>query len=100
MRGLFARALDDTPDVIVLLTDGYAMTRDENEYEDKYGGCIGYPNSLICAVNEKTEQVDVAQISKGRPLPPVIAVTVKRHDAVWLKNLAEATGGAYVDAAP
>ena len=109
VRGLFARALDDAPDVIVLLTDGYPLSRADNEYEDKYGGCGGYPNSLICAVNETTEQVDVAQLASGgsttwppssRPLPPIITITVKRHGAVWLHNLAEATGGAYIDAAP
>ena len=40
------------------------------------------------------------RIADGARLPPVIAVSVKRHGARWLQNLAEATGGAFVDVAP
>ena len=44
--------------------------------------------------------MDLRRIADGKPLPPVITVSVSRHDATWLRNLAEATGGAHVDVAP
>lgn len=99
ISNLFARALEDAPEAIVLVTDGHKMTREEIEYEDRWGGCRAYPNLLRCYVDERDEQVDVGRLARGRALPPVIAVTVVRHDSRWLRNLAEATGGAYVDAA-
>jgi hypothetical protein len=100
VSNLFARALADAPDVIVLLTDGIPLSSGDFEYEKKYGGCGAYPDSLICYVQEGSEQVDLARLGSGKPIPPVIAVSVKRRRAQWLLNLAEMTGGVYVDGAP
>lgn len=97
-RGLVIRALADAPEVIVLMSDGEAAT--DHSYEDKYGGCGVYPTSFHCTVNEKTEEIDVAQLAGNKTMPPVIAISVKRQHAKWMMNLAEATGGVYLDARP
>ena len=96
-----ARAVIDRPDVIVLMTSGELQPHNSSaSYERQYESCGVAPTYLYCYVDDATERVDLARIANGARLPPVVAVTVKRHDARWLQNLAEATGGAYVDAAP
>jgi hypothetical protein len=93
---VFARALLDAPDVIVFMSDGEAAT--DHAYEDKYGGCGVYPHSFHCTVNEKTEELYPDRLFGRKPMPPVIAISVHRKDSTWMKNLAEATGGVYLDA--
>jgi hypothetical protein len=97
-RGLLRRALEDTPEVIVLMSDGRPLT--DHAYEDKYGGCNAYPDSFHCSIDEKTEQVHLDQLASNKTLPPVIAISVKRQQAKWMMNLAEMTGGVYLDAHP
>lgn len=97
-RGLLRRALDDRPDVIVLMSDGRALT--DHAYEDKYGGCNVYPDAFHCTVDEKTEVVHLEQLASNKTLPPVIAISVHRQQSKWMINLAEATGGVYLDAHP
>lgn len=100
VRGQLLRALEDAPDVIVLLTDGYPQRRENDDYERMHENCQVAPSILYCYVDETSEAVDLQRIADGKPLPPVITVSVARHDATWLRNLAEATGGAHVDVAP
>jgi len=100
VRGLLLRALADSPDVIVVLTDGSNLLRKHSDYERKYEECDVAPSYLYCYVDETTEAVDMARIADGAELPPVIAISVQRHGATWLQNLAESTGGVYVDVAP
>lgn len=98
--GQFDRARKDGADVIVLFTNGYRQPRDSPDYERMYTNCALQPTYLYCYVDDATERVDLARLGQGQRLPPVVAVTLVRHEAVWLKNLAQATGGAYVDLAP
>jgi hypothetical protein len=100
VRGQLLRALRDSPDVIVILTDGYIQRRRHNDYERVHEECHVAPSYLYCYVDEEHETVDMARIADGAKLPPVITVSVLRHDAKWLQNLAESTGGAHVDVAP
>ncbi|MBN9161268.1 MAG: hypothetical protein BGO98_13075 [Myxococcales bacterium 68-20] len=101
VRGQLLRAIrGDGPDVVVVLTDGDIQRRRHNDYERVYEECHVAPSYLYCYVDEATELVDMNRIADGARLPPVIAVSVKRHGARWLQNLAEATGGAFVDVAP
>ena len=100
VRGQLLKALEDSPDVIVLLTDGYPQRLEDDDYARKYETCPVAPSTLYCYVDETSEAVDLQRIADGKPLPPVITVSVSRHQATWLRNLAEATGGAHVDVAP
>lgn len=94
-RHQITRAAREGADVIVLFTSGGLQIQ-----TSKYDTCDLAPAELYCYVNDKTEAVDLANLAPGVRVPPVVAVTVQRHDARWLQNLAEATGGAYVDLAP
>lgn len=96
-RALIARALKDSPEVIVLMSDGSAHT--DHGYEDRQGGCAAYPNAFHCTIDEKTETIDLPRFTDGKTLPPVIAISVHRKQAKWMIELAEATGGVYLDAA-
>lgn len=100
VRGQFLRVLPYAPEVVVLFTDGGLQMHRYNDYEQKYESCEVAPSYLYCYVDDKTEQLTMNRFADGQRLPPVVAVTVKRHGARWLQNLAEATGGAYVDIAP
>lgn len=101
VRMLLKRATIDRPDVIVLMTSGELQPHNSSaSYERQYESCGVAPSYLYCYVDDATENVDMMGVADGARLPPVVAVTVKRHGARWLQNLAEATGGAYVDAAP
>jgi hypothetical protein len=100
VRGQLLRVLPYAPEIVVLFTDGGPQMHRYNDYERRYESCELQPSYLYCYVDDTTEELTLNKFADGQRLPPVIAVTVKRHDARWLKNLAEATGGAYVDVAP
>lgn len=97
IRSQMLRALRDAPDVIVVLTDGDIQRRRHDDYERRHEECDIAPSYQYCYVDEATEAVDMARIADGAKLPPVFAISVERRDAAWLQNLAEATGGAYVE---
>lgn len=103
IRGVRRQVLDalaDSADAIVLFTDGHPQRREHDRYERDYENCQVAPSILFCYVDDATEAVDLQRLADGRPLPPVITVSLTRHDATWLRNLAEATGGVHVDLAP
>ena len=99
-RNQFSRAVREGVDVIVLFTSGALQPHDAPDYERQYTNCDLAPAQLYCYVDDDNEAVNVASLARGMRVPPVIAVTVQRHEARWLQNLAEVTGGAYVDIAP
>ena len=96
----FGRAVRENVDAIVLFTSGALQPHDAPDYERMYTNCGVASTYLYCYVDDRNEAVNVAGLAGGARVPPVIAVTLQRHDARWLQNLAEATGGAYVDIAP
>lgn len=100
VRGQLLRVLTYAPDVIVLFTDGGIQRHRHDDYEAHYEACNIQPSYLYCYVDDVTENLTLASFADGMRLPPIITVTVQRHDARWLRSLAEATGGAYVDVAP
>lgn len=99
-RDQFSRAVREGVDVIVLFTSGGLQPHDSPEYERTTTNCGLQPSYLYCYVDDNSENVSLAALANGARVPPVIAVTIQRHDARWLQNLAEGTGGAYVDIAP
>lgn len=99
VRGQLLRALEDEPDVIVLLTAGGHQRPRSDFYESDRRKCSYQPSILYCYVDEHTEAVDMRKIADGKRLPPMITVSMDVHDATWLQVLAEATGGAYVELA-
>lgn len=98
VRGHLLRALEDSPDVIVLLTAGGHQRR-RTDTERHSSRCQYMPSILYCYVDEVTEAVDMQRIADGKRLPPMITVSMDVRDSTWLQNLAEATGGAYVELA-
>lgn len=98
IRGHLLRALEDSPDVIVLLTAGGHQRR-RTDSERHSSRCQLMPSILYCYVDEDTEAVDMQRIADGKRLPPMITVSMDVRDSTWLYNLAEATGGAYVELA-
>ncbi|MEM6788658.1 MAG: hypothetical protein AAF928_17030 [Myxococcota bacterium] len=103
MRGIrdqVRRAVADGADVIVLMSDGHQQRRENNYYRSVADACQAAPSILYCYVDQNTEVVDLGRLGEGKRLPPFVTVSIERRNATWMRNLAEATGGAYVELAP